>query len=319
MPTLGGINMICLLRPSVQRKVWGGTKLANYKNILEKNDLPIGETWEVSTHADGPSFLPDGTALKYPYDKLPYLVKFIDTGEALSIQVHPGDDYARKHEGSSGKSECWLIIESLPGAGIYLGLKPGVSKEVFKAALEAKVTMAMAINDYLNFYEVRAGDFFYVPPGAIHAIGAGVTLAEIQQNSGITYRVWDWNRGDECTGENKKPRELHIAKALDVINFNSDANLPAYFRMTRNLFQSEIIKKKLIDNENFEVTLYNLLAHQSLEIECTRSDRLVSLLNITRKLKINSTLVDPMSAVLIENEKKFYVESLGGSSFLVIE
>ncbi len=302
--------MIYSLRPSIQQKIWGGTKLAKFKNITEKNDLPIGETWEVSTHADGPSFLPNGFALKYPYEKLPYLVKFIDTGEALSIQVHPDNEYARKFENSSGKSECWLIIDSLPGSGVYLGLKPGVTKEEFKASLVAKAEM----NEYLNFYEVKSGDFFYVPPGSIHAIGAGITLAEIQQNSGITYRVWDWNRVDQ----NKKPRELHIDKSLDVINFQAASNLPDFFQMSRALFQSETIKK-LIDHESFSVTLYNLLPHQSLEIQCTRTDRVPSLLNLTHKLKVNSTLVEPMSAVLIENEEKFYVESFASSSFLVIE
>lgn len=301
--------MIYSLVPSVQRKIWGGNKLAALKNLPPAGELPVGETWEVSTHPEGPCFI-NGKALQLPDERLPYLVKLIDTGEALSVQVHPDDEYAQLHELSQGKTECWLILETLPGAGIYLGLKSGITQEEFKAALEASKPM----NDYLNFYSVRPGDFYFVPPGSIHAIGAGVTLAEIQQNSGITYRVWDWNRVDS-TG---KGRELHVDKSMDVINFEAFANQAEFFKFRQGLFNLGT-KVELCEHECFSVTLYNLRAQETLKIALEKRTRLSSLLNLGQKIKLNSITVDPMSAVLIENEDSIVVESFTGCSFILIE
>lgn len=302
--------MIYSLKPAIQYKIWGGRKLARLKHISEPTGLPIGETWEISTHSEGPSTFSDGRVMEFSYEQLPYLAKFIDTAEELSVQVHPGDEYARLHEGSSGKSECWIILEADPGAGIYLGLKNGVTKNDFQEALNAK----KAMNEFLNFYTVQPGDFYFVPAGSIHAIGGGITLAEIQQNSGITYRVWDWNRVDE----KGKSRELHIQKSLDVINFGSDHNRPETFLMTRGLFHAGPVID-ILDHESFKVTLYNLKPHETIEIRLGKNKRISSILNFSSKVKIGSLMVEPMSALLIENEAKLIVESLSQCSFLLIE
>lgn len=138
--------------------------------------------------------------------KLPFLIKVIDAAEPLSIQVHPDNKWALELENSKGKTECWLILSSLPGAGVYVGLKDHVSEAEFRKAAENKEPL----NDLLIFHPVRSGDFICIPAGTIHAIGAGVSLLEVQQASGITYRIWDWGRTN---------RELHLEKGLKVSNF----------------------------------------------------------------------------------------------------
>lgn len=301
--------MIYSLTPFVQRTIWGGNKLAHFKKLLGSNELPVGETWEVSSHPAGRSLI-EGRPLERPYEQLPYLVKLIDTGAALSVQVHPDDEYARKNENSSGKTECWIILESEPGAGIYLGLKEGITKQQFQAALES----GSAMNEFLQFYEVRSGDYFFVPPGSIHAIGAGITLAEIQQNSGITYRVWDWNRVDQ----NGKSRELHIQKSLDVINFETAANLPAYFKQAHNLFKGDS-KILLAEHTSFTVNLYNLKANESIKIDLDHKDRISSLLNFKSPIRVNSALVESLGAILIEGENSIIVESFSDCSFILVE
>lgn len=238
-----------ILSPFLVHKIWGGSKLKNLKKSIELNDqtLPLGETWEVSCHKDGASLL-NGASLSQSVDSntLPYIVKFIDTSDNLSVQVHPHDDYAKIHENQSGKTECWLILDAEQGSGIYLGLKAGITKEDLETALKNKSPFA----DLLNFYPVQQGQFFYVPAGTIHAIGKNVTLVEIQQSSGITYRVWDWNRVDE----KGIARELHVKKALDVVNFEPSQNTKESF-----LFQSNVLNstkaQTLIEHEQFIVEI----------------------------------------------------------------
>lgn len=196
------------LTPHVVEKIWGGEFLAKLKDLNNAN--PIGETWEISTLSEGPSYF-DRKPLTDFISPLKYLIKYIDTSDYLSVQVHPDDAYAKINENSSGKTECWFILGAQPGAGIYLGFKPGVTKTKFSNAIERKENLS----PYLNFYEVKKGDFFFVPAGTVHAIGKGVLLAEVQQSSGITYRVWDWDRL-----ENGKPRKLDVQKALDVLDFS---------------------------------------------------------------------------------------------------
>jgi mannose-6-phosphate isomerase class I len=173
------------------------------------------EAWIASTHPKGESLL-EGVKLS-AFAQFPFLIKIISTHDNLSVQVHPDNEYARKYENDLGKNECWLILESEPNAGIYLGFNAGMTKDKFKAALDDKKDLS----HYLNFYEVQKGDIFFVPTGTIHAIGAGVKMLEIQQSSGVTYRVWDWNRVDK----NGTSRELHIDKAMEVLNFHESKNL----------------------------------------------------------------------------------------------
>lgn len=217
-----------LFEPIYKEKIWGGNKLTQ----LFSRNLPtdnIGESWEVTAHPHGMSVVENGP-LKgksladllrdFPQqiygthrvaNKFPLLVKFIDAHQDLSVQVHPGDDYAYlQGNGEAGKTEMWYVLHAEPGASIIYGLKPGVTRQDFSTAITEK-----RVVECLNKVVVKPGDVYQLPAGLVHALGAGVVVAEVQQNSDTVYRVYDWDRVDEAGN----PRELHIDKALDVINF----------------------------------------------------------------------------------------------------
>ncbi len=215
------------LSPSYKDYLWGGNKLKeSYRK--ETPLTPLAESWEISTHKDGPSYLVDypGVAKTLPeyiaaqgrhvlgtkgqaFEYFPILVKFIDAKQDLSIQVHPEDAYAKVHENEYGKTEMWYILEAEPGASIYYGTKTSLSKEAYREAIETNTIL-----DVLNKVPVSKGDVIFVEAGTIHAIGAGIVICEIQQNSNTTYRVYDFNRKDA----NGNLRELHIQQAIDVSN-----------------------------------------------------------------------------------------------------
>lgn len=167
------------------------------------------EKWILSTHKNGLSFI-DGdsvTLLDYLGKELPILVKKIKASGSLSVQVHPGDDYARKYENELGKTECWYILDAEENATLICGVNEGVTKEGFKCAIESNNVEGM-----LKRIPVKKGDMIYIPSGTVHAIEGGITILEIQQCSDVTYRIYDWGRD----------REIHVEKALDVINFDGD-------------------------------------------------------------------------------------------------
>ena len=213
------------LAPAGKDYLWGGTRLiTEYKKqfIWDK----LAETWELSCHPDGPCTIAEcefagktlseyiaakgnsilGTKCQH-MEQFPLLIKFIDAKKDLSIQVHPSDEYALKYEGQYGKTEVWYIMDCQPGAFIYYGFKESISKEEFARRIQDKTLL-----EVLNKVEVKKGDVFFIEPGTIHAIGSGILLAEIQQNSNVTYRVYDYGR----IGADGKERELHIDKAKDV-------------------------------------------------------------------------------------------------------
>ena len=208
------------LSPAFKDYLWGGEKLVtdfNF-NTSEKLVPPVAEAWVLSTHPDGASIVENGelagktfsealTAFGTDPSAFPILTKFIDAKSALSIQVHPSDEYAYEHEGEQGKTEMWYVMDAEPGAFLYFGFKQEISKEQFKASIENDT-----LCDLLNKVNVKKGDCFFIPSGTIHAIGAGLLIAEIQQNSNTTYRVYDYGR----VGADGKPRELHVDKAIDV-------------------------------------------------------------------------------------------------------
>jgi mannose-6-phosphate isomerase len=302
--------MIYYLTPSAHRTIWGGKKLGPLKNLPQVPGAdPYGETWEISTLPNGPS-LCEGKPLVIDsnVEELPYMVKLIDTGAALSIQVHPDDEYARLHENSSGKAECYIILAAEENAILYLGMKPGVTKEIFSEGISSKKNMS----EFLNAFIVKPGDFFFTPPGTIHAIGAGITMAEVQQSSGITYRVWDWDRVDS----NGNPRQLHIQKSLDVINFDPSANSKAYFKATHNLFDKNGVVE-LVEHETFKFSLVNLKKDQQVDLPLPSGKRLPSILNLHGKISINNQTVEKYSAVLFRNEKKLDVVALEDTTFLL--
>ena len=217
------ISKLC---PVCKDYVWGGENLIkNYGKITDK--LPCAESWELSFHNDGLTKLESGQFLKdavtqnelgenvkgFPF--FPVLIKFIDAKQNLSIQVHPSDDYALKHENSFGKTEMWYIVEAEDGAGIYLGFKNDVTKQEYELAIKEN-----CLTDLLNFYPVKVGECYFIPSGTVHAIGKGCLICEIQQNSNLTYRVYDYGRLDK----NGNPRELHVEKALKVSNLQKHVN-----------------------------------------------------------------------------------------------
>ena len=209
------------LIPECKDYVWGGNKLKEaYGKISEKT--LVAESWELSFHKDGLTKTENGLALTTQLTKeelgsnlsgfefFPVLNKFIDAKQNLSVQVHPSDAYALKNENSFGKTEMWYIVEAEEGAGIYLGFNRDVTSEEYKRAIEQN-----KLTELLNFYKVKAGECYFIPAGTVHAIGAGCLIYEIQQNSNLTYRVYDYGRG----------RELHIEKALTVSNLNKHENI----------------------------------------------------------------------------------------------
>ncbi len=213
------------LTPSVCRHVWGGVKLIRDFNKVTSNDT-LSECWEVSVNDKLPSIISNGVyegmtlsgfirefpeSLGKGITEFKLLIKLIDSAAKLSVQVHPDDAYALEHEGELGKTEAWYILDASEDAYIYLGFKEDIGREL----LETSITGG-TIEKYLNKITVKQGQSYVVEAGTVHAIGEGVTLLEIQENSSITYRAYDYNRADL----NGKLRELHIDKALEVTNLN---------------------------------------------------------------------------------------------------
>ena len=215
------------LDPAFKDNLWGGTKLRTVFGKKCDYDV-IGESWELSAHPDGQSRIADGRykgmlfndylsiigkeALGWKcqaQDRFPVLIKFIDAKQALSIQIHPDDEYALENEGEYGKNEMWYVIDCEPGAYLYCGLSKDVSKEEIEERIANNT-----ITEVLNRIDVKPGDVVMVKAGTIHAIGAGILICEIQQNSNSTYRMYDYDRRDKFGN----PRELHVAKALDVVD-----------------------------------------------------------------------------------------------------
>ncbi len=225
-------NEPLLLRPAGKDYLWGGTRL---NDDFEKNIRlsPLAETWECSTHPDGPSFVvggrfdgqslaevlednPDYLGMRHRGETgLPILIKFIDAKKDLSVQVHPGDDYARLHEnGQLGKTEMWYVLDAKPDTRLVYGLRQDCTKEILRRAIADGTVMK-----YLQKVPIHKDDLFFIPPGTIHAIGAGTLVAEIQESSNLTYRLYDYDRVDK----NGQKRPLHIEKALDVADLRGCA------------------------------------------------------------------------------------------------
>lgn len=216
---------ILKLQPVGKDYLWGGTRLRDeYGKKI--NLTPLAETWECSVHPDGPSIVANGPhkgktlaevlrlhqeylGSKVKNGELPILVKFIDAKKDLSVQVHPDDEYAREHEADNGKTEMWYVIDAEEGASLVYGFQHKVTPKLLKKAIETGT-----LDKHLHKIKVRKGDVFYVPAGTVHGIGAGILIAEIQESSNVTYRVYDYNRVDR----NGQKRELHFDKAVRVMD-----------------------------------------------------------------------------------------------------
>lgn len=241
-----------LLKPSGKDYLWGGNRLNDdfNKNI----DLtPLAETWECSTHPDGPSYVASGkhkgkslieVLKEHPEylgthprtnGELPILIKFIDAKKDLSVQVHPDDEYAMKYEnGQLGKTEMWYVLDASKDAKLVHGFNCNMKKEIVRSSIDNGT-----IEKYLHKVPVHKDDLFYIKAGTIHAIGAGTLIAEIQENSNLTYRLYDYNRVDK-TG---KLRELHIDKALNVMDYKAskDVKQPIRVHKYKKGYSSELI------------------------------------------------------------------------------
>ena len=214
-----------LLKAPLKDYIWGGTRLKTeygFKTDLEK----VSEAWVLACHKDGESEVMNGEmsgrklgevlkiwgdgaigerAARFPY--FPLLIKLIDAADRLSLQVHPDDDYAMRVEGEFGKTEMWYVVDCEPGAQLIYGLTKKIGKDEFERRIRDNT-----IEEVCNFVPVKKGDVFFIPAGTLHAIGKGILIAEVQQNSNTTYRVSDYGR----LGADGKPRALHVEKAIDV-------------------------------------------------------------------------------------------------------
>ena len=212
------------LTPAFKDYIWGGNRLVTEYH-LPSHLTPTAEAWVLSSHKDGSSVVKEGTAAgkslqmlyrEQPdlfgshcsaFKEFPVLIKLIDAKQNLSIQVHPNDEYALAHEGEYGKTEMWYVVDAEPGAFLYYGFSHSISKEEFRRRIADNTLL-----EVLNRVEVRPGDCLFIEAGTLHAIGAGLLIAEIQQSSNTTYRVYDYGR----LGADGKPRALHIEQAADV-------------------------------------------------------------------------------------------------------
>lgn len=299
--------MIFELYPHLSPRIWGGVKLNKYKSIpIDNSKDPLGETWEVSTHPEGISKIQSNQKLLNEYVQLKYLVKFLDTADVLSVQAHPHDEYSLRVENQKGKSECWIILEAEENAGIYLGFKKGITKLDLEKYLREK----KAVDELLNFYPVKPGEFFLVPAGTIHAIGKGVTLVEVQQSSGVTYRVWDWNRLDSKGNS----RELHVQKAMDILVDQPSKNTLEYFQYKSDIFNLKS-PTLLTTHDDFELTLYSLNAGEKVQI----TDKNCSVILLTGQIKINQLELKNYHSAIAIDESNLDISASEKSHFIVVK
>lgn len=250
-------------KPLLKQVIWGGSEICPFKGItpIQKG---VGESWELS-HVEGNySVVADGPLAGRSLDELihtygarllgnkvmerfgttfPLLIKFIDAHADLSIQVHPNDELAEKRHHSWGKTEMWYVIKTAPGAGLYSGFSKQINADEYVKRVENHT-----ITDVLMHYDVNAGDVFFLPAGRVHAIGAGCFIAEIQQTSNITYRIYDYGR----KGADGKERELHTELAKDAIDYTLLPDYRTHYKAHTNS------TAKLVDCEYFTTNLLDI-------------------------------------------------------------
>ena len=295
--------------------IWGGTTLSDKYSLGEKGQR-IAEAWTLTLRPDGENIIENGEyagkslkeyaenigmeALcgktfkdKVPYD-FPLLVKLIDAKDNLSVQVHPDDEYAHSHSIDSGKTEMWYIVEAEDGAQLVYGLKDGTdtASEEFKNAAKSG-----NISGYLNYVDVKKGDIYYIPAGMVHAIGKGILIAEVQQNSNSTFRIYDYGR----VGADGKPRELHLDKAMEVIktDFSHDhaigTGLPT---------DIEGIPVKIVESEFFSVSKLILTKKESYTFE---NNGMTNLLCLSGKAVFTYSIGDKTEAMTVKAAESILV------------
>ena len=291
--------------PILKERIWGGTKLKTYLNKPISSDI-TGESWELSTVPNDISVVNNGF-LKgknvnqlielYPNEFLgaevlarfgtefPLLFKFIDAKQDLSIQLHPNDELAKKRHNSFGKTEMWYVMQADENARLIVGFKENSNPEEYKKALENKNLVAI-----LNEVEVKAGDVFFLETGTIHAIGAGIVIAEIQQTSDITYRVYDFDRVDA----NGNQRELHTELALDALNYNTTEAHVQYdskINKSNKVVDCKYFKTNIIPLE--EVYIWKKTKEAFTVLMCTQGEFELEYNTTISKYKMGDTVLIP--------------------------
>ena len=257
--------------PILKETIWGGDRISHFKSDLNSDSKSIGESWEISGLEGSESVVSDGEyrgmslrelirlkgeslvgkrSIERFGDEFPILVKFIAAHEDLSIQVHPSTPLAKELHNSHGKSEMWYVVDAEPGSRLYCGLKRELKREEYLNVIEHG-----EITGYMNAYDVTRGDVFYIPAGTLHSIGKGVLIAEIQEPSDITYRIFDYNRLDKWG----KPRKLHIENARRALDFSASNN---------KLFNNEGVENspiELISIPEFSTSLHYTTTRETLK------------------------------------------------------
>lgn len=275
-------------KKTLVKKVWGGRKFNSILDMELPDESLYGESWEVSSHKGGLSYIENGEyagcslvdiinknkeemlgeeIVERFKGEFPLLIKYLDINDRLSVQVHPSDDYALRVEGEFGKSECWYVMEANEDATLILGVKDGVTKDIFKKKVESK-----DFSDLFNTIKVKKGDFINLLPGVVHATLEGsILICEVQQNSDTTYRIYDFDRLVDG-----KLRELHLDKALDVIDFEGKVQIST----SENRQKISLVgakKEELVRGEYFNVDKY--LIDGIFEDETNSNFKILSILD----------------------------------------
>ena len=320
------IQQFLKFEPILKDKIWGGEKLTL---LLNKNSdkTNIGESWEVSDVENDTSIVANG-ALKgkdlkqliatfkgelvgdniYNHfgEKFPLLIKFIDAKEALSIQLHPNDTLANERHNSFGKTEMWYVMQADEKANLIVGFQKEISAQEYVKNLENKTLL-----DVLNVDEVIEGDVYFIPTGRVHAIGAGVLLAEIQQTSDITYRIYDWDRPNP----DGTFRDLHTEEAIDAIDYNVKENYKTEYSKVNNI-PSEIVSCPYFTTNVLPISKNVQINHSDKDsfviYMCVKGEVEFTCHNIQEKLSYGETILVPASM------KEFEISSIVNSELLEV-
>ena len=315
--------MFLKFKPLLKQTIWGGNKIIPFKKLSESLDN-VGESWEISGVKDNETIVADGPMegkslnvvveemgaklvghdnYKRFGNEFPLLIKFIDARDDLSIQVHPTDEIAVRQGRERGKTEMWYLMESDPGAKLYSGLKSEITPDQYKDMVENDT-----ICDALAQYEVKADDVFFLPAGRIHAIGTGCFLAEIQQTSDVTWRIYDFKRKDK----NGNYRELHTKQAAEAIDYHVEKDYRTEYRPEKNQGVN------LVNCPYFNTAVYDL--DEPMTLDYSELDSFVILIGLKGEGTItdaegNTTSLKAGETVLIPAEET-EVKVVGSVKFL---
>lgn len=306
-------------QPILKERLWGGKKLKEVLGKPIQSDI-TGESWELSAVKGDISVVANGflsgTSLQEIINKqpeqllgkdvvqrfgkdFPILIKFIDAKQDLSIQLHPNDELAKKRHNSFGKTEMWYVMDADEGANLIVGFNKDVTKEEYSDSLKHNTLL-----DLLNYENVKEGDTFFINTGKIHAIGAGVLLAEIQQTSDVTYRVFDFNRRDK----DGNLRELHTELALDAMDYDKKYDFKVTYKADAN------VVNEMVDCPYFKTNFINLT--QSLNLDISKRDSFTIYMCVGGSAKIStesgSALIHKGETILVPaNSERISIHTSG--------